>query len=289
LVFDNADTADGDVTPARTLAGAATSLGTVWGITVDSANDRLYTAGLGDAVLVFNNASTIDGNVAPSRSVTGASTTLSNPAGIWLDAASNRLYVGNYSADSILVYDNASTIDGNLAPSRTIAGAATTILNPGSLSLDTTSDRLYVANSLNNRILVFDNASTANGNVAPARTIAGASTTLSTPRWIWLDTASDQLYVSNFGSHAVIVFDSASTIDGDVAPSRTIAGATTTLYAPYGLVLNSVSNQLYVVSFSDNSILVFNNASTIDGNIAPSRTIIGTSTTLNRPRGIWLQ
>jgi DNA-binding beta-propeller fold protein YncE len=143
---------------------------------------------------------------------------------------------------------------GNIAPSRNITGAATTINCPGGIWLDSSNDSLYVMNAYGNSILVFT-ASTANGNVAPARTIAGAATTLGNNYGqLWLDAASDRLYVANYGTNAVLVFV-ASTANGNVAPVRSIVGAATLLSGPYGIWL-SANNSVYHNNFISNTYQV---------------------------------
>ena len=252
-----------------------------------STPSRLYVTNGGcNSISVFNNASITQGNIAPDRTISGAATTFNSPYGMWHDSASDRLYVANSSANSILVFNNSSTISGNVAPNRTIAGAATTLNFPESIWYDAASDRLYVANDVANSILVYDNASTINGNVAPDSTISGAATALNGPAILWYDAASDTLYVTNY-TGSILIFNSASTLTGNVAPVRTISGAATLLNQPYGTWYDSTSDSLYVADYSANSIFVFSNASTINGNVAPDRIISGASTALKGPVGIW--
>lgn len=97
------------------------------------------------------------------------------------DATNDRLYVLNTASSqpflidkNILVFNNASTANGNVSASRVIAGAATQLEGGlGHLFLDTVNDRLYVPS--NRQILIFNNASTINGNVAPDKIISGSN------------------------------------------------------------------------------------------------------------------
>lgn len=59
--------------------------------------------------------------------------------------------------------------------------------DPTSIWLDSATERLYVANEISNRVLVFNDAGTINGNVAPSRTITGANTLIASPRGICFD------------------------------------------------------------------------------------------------------
>ena len=82
-----------------------------------------------------------------------------------LFVANNRLYVANNGNNSILIFDNADTIDGETTPDRAVSGGQTNLAS-SRVSVDT-GNILYVTAS-NNAILVFNNASTVNGDVAQA-------------------------------------------------------------------------------------------------------------------------
>ena len=82
-----------------------------------------------------------------------------------------KLYVSGCGNASIPSYDNADSVSGVVLPNRTISGGLTTLNLPAGISVDTTNDRLYEANLNANSILVFNNASTASGEIAPSRTV----------------------------------------------------------------------------------------------------------------------
>ncbi len=88
----------------------------------------------------------------------------------------NELYVSNGTADSITVYSR--TADGNIAPVRTITGAATNLSALRGIAVDTANNEIFVANWANS-ITVYSRA--ADGNIAPVRTITGAATNLNGP------------------------------------------------------------------------------------------------------------
>jgi len=269
-------------TGVKATEGTALAQDYSWSFTTGGsfAPASLYAASWGlNAIEVYNNVGAASGNIMPARTITG----LNGPLTPWLDKASDRLYVANFSGNNVLVFNNASTINGAVAPSRTITSVS--IDGPFRLWLDSASDRLYVVNQSGNSIAVFNNASTASGATVPDRTISGPGTYLTSPSAIWLDSASDRLYVANYGgSSQIVVFNNASTAIGNVAPSRTIAGPATTLNCSYGIWLDGASDSLYVANTYAGNILVFNNASTANGNIAPARTISGVSI----PAALWL-
>ncbi len=111
---------------------------------------------------------------------------------------------------------------------------------------------LYVANTGNNSITVY--APSAGGppgspaaNVAPIRIISGASTELSNPWGVALDTAGN-LYVTNSNSITVYAPGAGGppgSPAANVAPLRSISGARTGLQGPIGVAVDAASN-LYV-------------------------------------------
>jgi len=161
-------------------------------------------------LLVFNR--TDSGNTAPKRMLKGANTQFGDYAGgLAYDAAARKLYVGAYTTNAdlshsarVLVFDDAA--NGDVAPSRSIAGAATGLeltatSSIGGLAIDPEHQHLIVSvsdynSTAANKLLVF--ALGASGNTAPLQTIAGASTglpkSIGAPIWV----SSDRVFANGF-------------------------------------------------------------------------------------------
>jgi DNA-binding beta-propeller fold protein YncE len=280
--FGNAENADGILPPRTLLEGTNTLFNSPGGLAIDAGRDHLYVAGFGSNIIhIFHDASTATGNTAPDRTI---STNLNVPKCVSLDTINDRMFVLNN--DSIGVYDSVSTLDGAVAPNRSISALPT-----GSLGCyyDVATNRLYIS-ILNAGIFIYDNASTANDTHAASvsRSVAGALTGLVGGRGVFVDSA-DRLYVSEqFASDSILVFDNASTVNGDVAPSRTLSGAQTMLFGAREILINPVTDELFVANSNGNNVLVFANASTINGDVAPVRTLSGAATLLNSTYGIAL-
>jgi hypothetical protein len=164
-------TAGGGAVPIRIIEGSATTivgLGAV-PIAVDSAeNIYISTADplAPDSVLIFN--SSASGNVPPTSTIGGTLTTINAIQGLAVDSTGN-LYVSNLpsgqnASPEILEFSAGST--GNIAPTRTISGPATTMTSIGGLALDSAGN-IYVLNDLN--LLKF--APSATGDAAPIAAI----------------------------------------------------------------------------------------------------------------------
>ena len=132
-------------------------------------------------------------------------------------------------------------------------------------------EELFVSN-LNNSITVYSR--TASGDTAPIRTLSGAATGLSGPQALAVDTVNNELAVVNEGPFpfffplsSITVYT--RTVSGNTAPIRTLSGSATALASPFGVVVDTVNNELVVANLSD-GITVYTR--TASGNTPPIRT-----------------
>jgi DNA-binding beta-propeller fold protein YncE len=140
-----------------------------------------------------------------------------------------KLYISNFGDGSLLTYGNAASANGNQAPTQNVhdLNVQSFILDPTAVFVDTINDRLYVANTGINQILIYDNATTISGNAVPDRVISGAAAMLNAPRGLTVDTTRNILYVSNAGSNTILAFD-VSNAAFTPSPICTVNGSTTT-------------------------------------------------------------
>ena len=235
------------------------------------------------SILRFSNAESSNGNIAPVATISGASTLLSAPQRLFADTANDRLYVANQGGASILIFDHASTLTGNVSPTRSISGSATLLTSPLDVALDTVNNLLYVANGTS--ILVFSPASTINGNVPPVHNInLGVSA-----GGLFLDAANNQLYFSDPGDNAVDRLDSASSQDVVGIVGGAISGPDTQLSQPRGLELDASGRLIVSNSATPASITLYPNAgTTATGDVLPVIAISGSNTHLQSPAQIAL-
>lgn len=136
---------------------------------------------------------------------------------------------------SIAIFDDASQMaNGSHIPARHLFGDSTGILQPHGCWLDRSRDMLYVANTFGDNILVFHNASKANGNIAPDRIIYHDS--IGNPVYIFIDEEHDIMFVGALPDFqnpwerpSVSIFPQASTINGNLQPIIRIVGDSTRL------------------------------------------------------------
>jgi DNA-binding beta-propeller fold protein YncE len=191
-----------------------------------------------------------------------------------------QLYVASNS--SILHFSNALAATGNVTPTATISGAATTLSSPQHLLVDPTANRLFIANSGASSILVYETVASVTGNTPPTRTISGSATLLVVPHDLALDTVNNALYVAD--GTQILVFQSASTASGNVPPIHNISMG----FAVGAIALDVNNNRLYVADTSGNAIDRLEGASLQDGTPVIAATISGAATALARPQGLAL-
>lgn len=131
------------------------------------------------------------------------------------------------------------------------------------LNLTVTPPTLVVSNFGNSELVFLDPA--ADGAATALRMIAGTvNTNLTNPRGITV--VNGEVYVANQGGDAITVYSVNDT--GDVPPTRTITGPSTTLASPSDVEI--FNNDLYVGLLSG-TVLVF--PADANGNVTPTRTI----------------
>jgi DNA-binding beta-propeller fold protein YncE len=238
VVFDY--DATGNRTPKRSFMVAHQA----WGIALDRKRDELaVTVEINNWIEFYRRDAT--GKPKTTRLIRGDKAGLADPHGIVLDTEHDELLVANHgnwtSLTSFDVHaqpgDQAKAVggrflppsirvfpagaQGEIAPVRAIEGAKTGLNWPMSLDVDAGNDEIAVANSGDNRVLIFRRSD--RGNVAPIRAIGGERTGLSGPMGVAIDSRNDEIWVTNYSDHSAVVFP--RTANGNVAPKRVIRNA----------------------------------------------------------------
>lgn len=289
----------GNVAPAATIAGNLTGLASPFGIVGDSAGSLHVgniDGGSGGGGSITSYASGASGNVTPVATITGPNTGLTRPSGSVGAVALGpglRIYAAGFANyNSVTVHRATDT--GNASPLATISGSNTQLNWPGGAAIDA-AGKLYVVNSQTPSVTVY--AAGATGNVAPIAAITGPRTGLNAPGQVAVD-ARGTVFVANGGTPgsdvgSVTIY--APGANGNVAPSRTIAGPATGLYQPHGIAVDG-NGRIYASNscrapiaciqqpHHDDTIVVF--APGASGNVAPVATISGAATGLFYPAGL---
>ena len=255
-----AGTANGNQSPARQITGLTD---TPRGIAADTVNGEILVATQSGTLFVYS----INANGAAStlRTITGGN----DFQGVHVDTVNNEIFIADRGDSSIRVY--ARTDSGAAVPLRTVDVGA----EPRGVFVDTVANELVV--TVPDRVLVYSR--TATGAAATLRDI-----TWSTPpgdlSQVFVDRANDEIVVANHGSSAIRVWS--RTASGDVAPLRSIIGASTLLDSPRGVAFCPGTNE-YVAAARNNDLLTTYSRTAVN-DVPPQRTISGPATQLSSPR-----
>jgi 6-phosphogluconolactonase (cycloisomerase 2 family) len=258
-------TAEGNVEPANELT---TPYG-AFGLTVDEERNEMFVTIQHDGAIQTYKKDA-KGNEDAIRLIQGNKTHLADPHGIAFDPKTRLLYVANYGTER----DESFGVDQQMP-------------NPlNSLTPRRANDKRrpnWPAGNLNNanrREVIFGTgkfgpasitvyAADAQGNVEPVRMISGPKTQLNWPTGISIDSAREEIYVSNAAGDSINVFSMKQ--NGDVAPIRQIKGAKTHLRNPNGVSVDTVNGEVWVANFGNHTATAYRwNA---NGNVEPVRII----------------
>lgn len=276
-------TASGAAAPLRKIQGLNTDLDFPSSVVLDLPNSEVWAVNndTSDRAVVFGR--TANGNVAPLRTIDlKAGIVERRGYGLDVDAPNNELIVSVQRGVAAPVYGAVHVFNrATGALLRSIKGANTLLADSHGVAVDTVNNEILVVNEGHKfglppdlpSLRVF--ARTANGDVAPLRSIQGASTGLSKPTHLSVDKTNNEIAVSNNDTNSITVH--ARTANGNVAPLRTISGALTGLSRPTGVYIDVVNNELFVANRGNRTVQVF--ARTANGNVAPLRTLtVGSAT-----------
>ena len=201
--------------------------------------------------------------------------------------AGSKLFVSDGGNHAIGSQVNVNPGAGSLAIDRIISGPATGFGSGGtpspstipSIALDVSADQLYASTQL--RVAVFNQASVASGNVAPARTFTSSIIKNGALHGVnffqlFLDAANNRLYVADIDGF-LLAFDNASGLTGAVVPSRTIQIdlGVNQVFSSFGIAVDPAADNLFVGIRGNGftNILIFNVQSLKSGPVAPDQTL----------------
>jgi|GEM_PF-2326800 len=239
------------------------------------------------SIAMFSSASSIDSASTQARHLVGASTLIKQPHGVWVDTVLDQLYVTStfsgysdtgsgmtfVSGGDILVFNDASTVDGDVAPNRRIPMPG--YCAPIYAFVEPNEDLLFVACAPMQpgvgdtaSVLIYRDASTLNVGPpppAPLYRITGDTTRITlgnnkTGHNVWYDHAKKLMF---FGHHTneILIFDlssvnltiaAGSTADLTSLVPRVVyinedtSGADQYSWSLYGLFYLASQDRLYV-------------------------------------------
>jgi len=263
------------------------------------------------------NASVVFGQPNLTSNTAGTSSTvIHGPESVSTNGT--KLMIVDYNNNRVLIYNTIPTSSGAAADvvvgqtdfTSSSAGLSATKLN-GMESAFITTDKLLIADSLNNRVLIFNSIPTSNGvsaDIVLGQTDftsngAGTSaTTLNNPTDVWSD--GTRVIVSDAGNNRILIWNTFPTGNGQAADvvvgqsdftSNGNGTAAHKFRRQWNFTASSVSNQLFVTDLDNHRVLIFNTIPTANG--ASADAVLGqatfttnatgcTQSAINRPCGV---
>gem|GEM_PF-1733269 len=272
----------------------ASSLNTPHGVSSDGTKFFLVDTS-NNRILIYNSipsaigasADVVLGQLTSTTTVGDvSSTTLDNPYSVYV--ASNKLFVADQKNSRILIYDPIPTVSASSA-SVVVGQPNFTTRTTGSTSAKlnlprgvfASSTKLYVADTSNHRIQVYDRISGPWVNVTTTTfgtgTAGSTEVTLNVPEAVF--GLGNKLFVADTGNHRVLIYTSTSSTqmpDGTVAVSTVVVGQTAfgagndtagtqpnALRSPTGVW--SDGTKLWIADAGNNRVLQFNAIPTSNG------------------------
>jgi sugar lactone lactonase YvrE len=219
------------------------------------------------------------GNISPEKTIIAPAG--NDFQGLATDAKGN-LYVAANSQTTSMLLEYAPGANGTATPIGSIPSNTTTMMSaPDGLAISPSGQ--IVVGEDGGAVATY--SADASGTVAPEYYIAGNLTKLNAAESV--AASSSGIYVFNPGNlngPPILIFSPTAT--GNVAPIGSLGGSLTGITGFIGGIATDSSGNFYVTNTDINagSVLVF--APTATGNVAPARTIAGTSTELGALGGI---
>lgn len=208
------------------------------------------------------------------------STTVGGGSSVGIAGTSGIALLSDQGSASIREIVGITNVEGAVDTAPPLTGSSTQLARPQYLAMHTGTNDLMVADEGSAAVLFFNDPTNREGNTPPNRRLLGPATELVGPVQAYVDTTSDELYVLDRGSNQVLVYSSASSIDGDVAPVRRIGGANSGISTPSSFLFRESSGQMVVINPTE--ILTFENFTTASGDPPPIGRVSGGATTFSR-------
>ena len=249
LAFDAAATLTQATAPTATIPAAQfISAGGSEGadlITVDGASDSVWTTTFAAGTELFGGASSMTSAATADALFSHAWQQL--PAFAY-DASGDRAFLGQISGAGVVVWNNALGASGTPAQSFTLAS------NVAAWSMAIAEDRLYAIGAHGGAppaesISVWDGVSSLSAPSAPTFTM-GTGSGIAVNDFSPYVAVQNNVLIACIQAGKVLLWDNASALSGEAAPSQTLTG----LSSPRKAILGPTSGRLYVLESDGVSI-----------------------------------
>ncbi|MCX6718586.1 MAG: NHL repeat-containing protein [Candidatus Staskawiczbacteria bacterium] len=217
-----------------------------------------------------------------------------DPNTSYIDTINHLLFISDTENNCVLVFDlNQDNVLVDYIPDYILGQPDFTSSDPGTtqstlngptgLAYDPENNKLFVADTKNNRVMIFDTSSITNGENAvnvlgqPNFTSSDPGTdqsSLDSPTALDYDPVNKILFVTDTNNNRVVTFDVVPAVNGENAvnvlgqsnfTSSNPGAGESALNNPYALAYNPASRELFVADTNNNRVMVFSVISTNNG------------------------
>jgi hypothetical protein len=221
------------------------------------------------------------------------------------DTNNNRVLVFNLDVTNNLIDRSADFVIGQVGYSMTTPNQggsidATTLNGPKALFYDTINQRLYIADTGNNRVLIYTGQITSDGQAADLVLGQNTFTTgvasvsnkgLASPEGI-SSNSSNMLAIADKDNNRVLIWTSLPTSNNQTAnyvlgqtnfTNSSFGTSASTMHSPRGVSFNNNTGALYVADMDNNRVLSWSSA--ISGNGQAANLVLGQTSFTNSSAG----
>ena len=247
-MFLNASTATGTQVPDHVIEESAFT--DIRGLFVDSTYDILYVLDMdinGPIIYIYDNISTKPTNYTRTIMIQTYDLAYADVRAFTVDTVTNTGFISDAGNNKVYSYDNFRTL--NLSsftyPDRMINDVDGSL--SGCKGIQAHNDKLFVVLKDYNKITVYENALSQNGDAAPTGFIEGTGTLLLEPYAIALDNTHDMLYLTNAKDTQESVNGYSGYSDtgflGDKAPKFQLKESAGEVYYPIGICVDPTRDE----------------------------------------------
>ncbi|CAF1588360.1 unnamed protein product [Adineta steineri] len=190
--------------------------------------------------------------------VAGQSPTILNgPVGLVLDSNDN-MYFSDRGNCRVMFWANGASSGSTIAGTGSYGSANNEFENPSMIEYVSSTNILYIADTMNHRIMKYLLNASSGTVVAGGNGQGLSNTQLSKPYGMALDLSTNSLIICNYAAHTVvrwILGDNSWTLIAGSA-SGTSGSSATLLYQPVGVTLDQYGN-IYVADSGNHRIQCF--------------------------------
>jgi DNA-binding beta-propeller fold protein YncE len=201
--------------------------------------------------------------------------TKTSPYAIAVSATDKRIYIVETYKNCVQVFNGTTDKYKNITTIGTTGSLGSSnkqFKNPYGIAVSSSDNRIYVADTGNHRIQVFDGNSNYNyiATIGTTGSAGTSNTQFNDPHCIAVSSKGNLIYVSDSGNHRIQIFEyvgNTSTNDYEydygyhyiatIGTTGSAGPSNTQLNNPHGIAVSSIDNRIYVADTGNHRVQVF--------------------------------